>query len=159
MTDAAVTAATDLPLPPTLLVGRDREIADVISLLRHENARLVTLTGPGGVGKTRLAIAVAGAIADAFADGVAFVPLAPIRDPAHMLSTVAQTLGVRDAGGVPLAERLKAVLRPRSMLLILDNFEQIVEAAPEIAGLVADCRRLQLLITSRVVLRLSGGTP
>src|SRR5262245_17842933 len=103
MADVATPAASvDLPIPPTPLIGREREIAEVGSLLCRDLSRLVTLTGPGGVGKTRLAIGVARSVAGTFADGIAFVPLAPIRDPAHVVSTIAQALDVRDAGGVPL---------------------------------------------------------
>src|SRR5215211_2377736 len=126
MIDAAAPAAlVDLPIPPTPLVGREREIAEVASLLCRDNARLVTLSGPGGVGKTRLALRAAKEVSGAFADGLAFVALAPIRDPAHILPTIAQALDVRDAGGTPLAERLAAVLLPKEFLLVLDNFEQV----------------------------------
>ena len=152
--------ATALPAAPTSLVGRAREGAEIAALLRGDagpdGVRLLTLTGPGGVGKTRLALRVAHAVAPAFADGVAFVPLAPVRDPSHVVSTVAQAVGIRETGGTPVAERLAVVLRSRAMLLVLDNFEQVVEAAPAIADLLAACPRLKVLVTSRVTLRVSG---
>ena len=145
-----------LPAPPTSFVGREREVAAVAALLRRDGVRLVTLTGPGGVGKTRLAVRVAEELAGAFPDGAAFVALAPVADPDLVAPTLAQALGVRDAGDRPLVERLGDALRDRALLLLLDNFEQVVEAAPLVAGLLAACPRLTVLVTSRTVLRLSG---
>ena len=120
-------------MPPTPLIGREREIAAVAALLGDPTVRLVTLTGPGGVGKTRLALRVAADAAAAFADGVAFVDLAPVADPDLVAPTVATALGVREAGDRPIAERLAAALRDRDLLLVLDNFEQVIEAAPLVA--------------------------
>jgi predicted ATPase/DNA-binding CsgD family transcriptional regulator len=146
----------NLPAPLTRLVGREREAADLRALLLDEGVRLLTLSGPGGVGKTRLAVEVAASVREAFPDGVRFVGLAPVADPSLVASTVAQALGVREAGDKPLPERLEAFLRDRRFLLVLDNFEQVVEAAPLVAHLLVACPTLAVLVTSRVRLRLSG---
>ena len=118
-----------LPAPLTPLIGREREVAAVCALLSRPEVRLVTLIGTGGVGKTRLALGVAAASRD-FADGICFVALAALTDPGLVASTIAQALGVREQGSRPLLDRLKDHLRDRQLLLLLDNFEQVVSSAP-----------------------------
>ncbi|GIV98593.1 MAG: hypothetical protein KatS3mg057_3250 [Herpetosiphonaceae bacterium] len=147
---------TNLPASPTSLIGREREVAAISALLRRQDVRQVTLTGPAGTGKSRLALQVAADLIDDFEDGVFFVALASINDPALVLSTIAQSLGLKDVGGQPLAESLKSFLHDKEMLLLLDNFEQVVAAAPLIADLLATAPRLNVLVTSREVLRLYG---
>ena len=149
-------ASEHLPVPPTPLIGREREVAALTALLQQPGVRLVTLTGPGGVGKTRLALQVAADLLESFADGVAFVPLAPLTDAGLVPSTIAQALGVAEAGGQPFVTTLKAALQERSLLLVLDNFEQVVGAAPLVAELLAGCPRLMVLATSRGPLHLRG---
>lgn len=143
-----------LPTPLTAILGRDAEVAEVAALLSTH--RLVTLSGPGGVGKTRLAIAAAHTAAPAFPDGGAFVDLAPVRDPALVTPTVALALGVRETPGAPLAKVLSAAIGERRLLLVLDNFEQVLEAAPEIAGLLTTCPQTVVLATSRAPLAVRG---
>jgi predicted ATPase/class 3 adenylate cyclase/DNA-binding CsgD family transcriptional regulator len=147
---------TNLPVQATALIGREQEIATVRDLLRRDDVRLLTLTGPGGTGKTRLALQVAVELLEVFADGVYFVDLAPISDPDLVASTIAQALAVKESGGQPLAERLSEYLRAKHMLLVLDNFEQVLGAAALVGELVAAAEGLTVLVTSRTVLHLYG---
>jgi predicted ATPase/transcriptional regulator with XRE-family HTH domain len=156
-TDPAKTSVrTNLPAPVTLLVGRDQEVAELCALLQRPHVRLVTLTGPGGVGKTQLAFEVARRLLVDFADGIFVTHLATIHEAALVTPAIAQTLEVRKAGNTPLLSRLQAVLRQREQLLVLDNFEHVVEAAPIISALLAACPLLEVLVTSRQRLRLQG---
>jgi predicted ATPase/DNA-binding CsgD family transcriptional regulator/Flp pilus assembly protein TadD len=153
---AAQPSPSNLLLPRSPLIGREHEIAAVQRLLLQAEVGLLTLTGPGGIGKTRLAMQVAANLLDHFVDGVYFVSLAPISDPDLVCAAIVQTLGVREAPGRALSESLQAYLRDRQLLLVLDNFEQIVAAAPLVSALLAECRRLRVLVTSRATLRLYG---
>ncbi|MCE7988097.1 MAG: hypothetical protein DYG89_43585 [Caldilinea sp. CFX5] len=146
----------NLPAQLTSLVGRQSEIAQVQQLLQRADVRLVTLTGPGGVGKTRLGQQVATELLPFFRDGVFFVALAAIRDPNLAIATIAQTLGVREAGSDPLLESLQAYLRDKTLLLLIDNFEQVIEAAPRLTELLAACPQVKMLVTSRELLNLRG---
>lgn len=143
------------PAPATSLIGRDRDVAGVVAMLRDGPASLVTITGPGGVGKSRLALRVAKELANSYRDGVWFVPLAPVHDPGLVLPTIAQALGLRETGPGQAAEQLAERLADADVLIILDNFEQVVDAAFELSHLVAACPDVRLLVTSRIVLRIS----
>src|SRR5215217_500951 len=146
----------NLPAQPTSLVGREDEVTAVRELLEGGDARLVTLTGPGGVGKTRLGLQVAAEAVESFADGVWFVPLAPLDDPDLVVSQIGAAIGVRESGDAPLLDRLKEELANKEMLLLLDNFEHVAAAAPVIGDLLAACPKLKLIVTSRAVLRVYG---
>src|SRR6266498_3573152 len=146
----------NLPAQPTALIGREKEVASVCSLLRRADARLVTLTGPGGTGKTRLGLQVAAELLDDFKDGVWFVNLAPIGDPNLVAATAAQTLGINESAGRSLLDQLKDYLREKQLLLLLDNFEQVAEAAPLVSELLTVALGLKALVTSRMPLHLSG---
>ena len=145
-----------LPLPLTTLLGRDAELAVLARLLGRPDVRLVTVVGPGGVGKTRLALEVAAQRRGDYAGGVWFVDLAPLGDPALVVPAIAHTLGVRERGGRPLRAALEDELREKHLLLLLDNCEQVLGAAPALAHLLAVCPRLALLATGRAPLRLRG---
>jgi len=148
--------AAPFPTPLTALVGREQEAAALTGLLCRPDVRLVTLTGPGGVGKTRLALEATARLESAFTDGAVFVSLAAVPEPALVASAIAQSLGVREAGGRPLAETLVSALRTKHQLLVLDNLEHLLDATPLIAELLVASPRLSVLATSRAVLRISG---
>ena len=145
-----------LPVPLTTLLGREHELTQLSTLLRQSEVRLLTLTGPGGVGKTRLSIEIARILTPDFADGVCFVPLAAISDPDFVLPAMAQALGLRDVSTRSLQEELQAALSEQSLLLVLDNFEHVLTAAPGLSDLTAACPHLTILVTSRAPLRLYG---
>jgi predicted ATPase/tRNA A-37 threonylcarbamoyl transferase component Bud32 len=144
----------NLPAQATAFVGRERQLSDVCELVRRADVRLVTLTGPGGTGKTRLSIEVARALGEEFPAGVYLVPLAPVSDPALVPALVAEAVGVPERPGRPALEAIKAAIGNGSLLLVLDNFEQIIPAAPSIAELLAACANLKIIATSREPLKL-----
>src|SRR5215207_7851027 len=146
----------NLPLQPTPLVGREREVSEIAERLRSEGVRLLTLTGPGGTGKTRLALQSAAELLEEFDDGAFFVALAAITDPELVPSAIAEPLGVRESAEQTLQESLKSYIRDKRLLLILDNFEQVLEGAPVAGELVGACPKLKVLATSRIPLRLYG---
>src|SRR5215211_5247743 len=146
----------NLPLQPTPLIGREKEVSEVCNLLRHDETRLLTLTGPGGIGKTRLALQTAADLLDDFSDGIFFVPLATLTEAELFLPAVAETLGVRETGEQPLVESLKDYLHERRLLLLLDNFEQVLGAAPTVTEMLAGAQGLKVLATSRMPLGLYG---
>lgn len=154
--DAHGVHLTNVPSQLTPFIGRKREVEEVRHRLLHPDVRLLTLTGPGGVGKTRLGLQVAEQILDQFADGVYFVALASINDPALVPSAITQTLQVKQGAGQSVVDALQQYLQERQQLLVLDNFERLLEAGPPLTQLLAACPRLKALVTSRVVLRLQG---
>ena len=142
-----------LPQPLTTFVGREEETATAVALLRESHVRLLTITGPGGVGKTRLAIEVARHVSDDYVDGVAFVSLISVPDPAQVLETIARTFGIERGTRRSWQEILGDALAERNLLLILDNFEHVIDAATKLSTLLATCPTLDVLVTSRVALR------
>lgn len=145
-----------LPSPITHFIGRDDDLAFISTALRDERTRLLTLTGPAGVGKTRLALAAAASLHDAFRDGIRFVDLAPLQDASLVLPAMAASLGLRDHGPIPLLEAVRGLASTRRILLVVDNFEHLLEAAPIVSDVVQCGPGIQVLITSRAALRLRG---
>src|SRR5947209_20130288 len=145
-----------LPLPPTALIGRDQEMTRALTKLRSERVRLLTLTGPAGVGKTRLGLQIARDLGEYFADGVVFIPLSTVHNEALLPGIIAQALGLRESLEGEVSEQVAVFLQEKHLLLVLDNFEQILEAASSVADLLSACPRLSVLVTSRMPLRLRG---
>lgn len=146
----------NLPVELTPFVGREREASVLREMLLRPEVRLLTLLGAGGVGKTRLALQVAADLIDVMPDGVFFVPLAAISEPGLVVPAMAEALSVRETGGQPLAQAITDRLRNSTALLLLDNFEQVVEAGPLLSDMLRECRQLKVVVTSRSVLHLSG---
>src|SRR5258708_22672847 len=146
----------NLPVQLTPLIGREKEVATVQNLLQREDVRLVPMTGPGGTGRTRFGLQVAADLSDLFPDGVYFVNLATISDPTLVVSTIAQTLDLKETGDQPLLDLLKGYLRDKHILLLLDNFEQVASAALQVADLLTTCPKLKVIVTSRAVLHVRG---
>jgi predicted ATPase/DNA-binding XRE family transcriptional regulator len=146
----------NLPVQLTSFVGREREVGKVRRLLRRQDIRLVTLTGPGGIGKTRLAVRVAAEPLDAFPDGVFYVALPAVADRDGATRAIARALGMPDADGQASPSSLVDILGARELLLLLDNFEHLLDAAPLVVELLRGCPRLKVLVTSRAALRVSG---
>jgi predicted ATPase/DNA-binding CsgD family transcriptional regulator len=149
-------AKHNLPAQLTPLIGREQEVSTACALIRRPEVRLMTLTGTGGIGKTRLGLEIARTVLPDFSDGVFFTSLASIRNPELVIPTIAQTLGLREAGDWSLKERLKAFLHKKFLLLLIDNFEQVVTAAPELIELLACSSHLKIIVTSRAVLSVYG---
>ncbi len=147
-------ATSNLPAYLTPLIGREQEVQAVCALLQRQEVRLLTLTGSGGVGKTRLGVHIATEVLNDFADGVSFVSLAPISDPDLVIPTIAKSLDLT-VGDAPL-EHLKTSLQEKQLLLLLDNFEQVGAAAPLVVELLGSCPQVKALVTSRMVLRVQG---
>src|SRR5215212_5239081 len=145
-------------LPPQLtpFIGREALVAEICGRLEQPGVRLLTLTGPGGAGKTRLALHVAAELVEAYADGVWFVPLAPVASATLVAATIAGALGIRETATDSIEATLRTYLRPRRLLLVLDNFEHVVDASPLVADLLANCPDIQVLATSRAPLHISG---
>jgi predicted ATPase/serine/threonine protein kinase len=154
--DTAPDRLCNLPGQLTPFIGRKEEVRDLQQLLRRKDVRLLTLTGPGGTGKTRLSLQVAMNSLDAFADGVFCIELASISNPKLAVSATARTLGIKETGDTPLIESLKHSLRDKQMLLLFDNFEQVLVTAPFVSELLTACHKLKALVTTRAALRVQG---
>ncbi|TMC88278.1 MAG: hypothetical protein E6J22_16015, partial [Chloroflexi bacterium] len=156
MLDAVNVQFHNLPSQLTPLIGREQERQAVCTLLRRPGVRLVTLTGTGGVGKTRLSLQVATDLLDDFCDGVCFIQLAPVSDPELVVATITRTLGIKEVGERSLLDLLTSYLQDKHLLLLPDNFEQVLPAAPQLSNLLAACPHVKVLVTSRAVLHVHG---
>ena len=150
---------SNLPVPATPFLGREHELREIVQRLTDPDTRMLTLTGPGGTGKTRLALQAAAQAAEHFPDGITWVALAPVSDPELLVPTIARALGVRETPGHRLADVVSAALRERTALLLLDNLEQLLpEAAHSVAALLDSCPRLRVVVSSRERLRIRAET-
>ena len=146
----------NLPTQASTFIGRDTELQEIRARIERESVRLLTLTGPGGTGKTRLALRVAADEVDRFDHGVFFIDLSPMRDTQAVLASIARTIGLTETGDQPLLAELERQLHHQRVLLVLDNFEQVMAAAPTAVELLSGCPRLKLLVTSREALHVRG---
>ena len=146
----------NIPVQTTPFIGRDKEIKKTSEFLQREDIRLLTLTGPGGTGKTRLAIQLGTILTDHFKDGIYFIDLAPVQEPESLFATIARTIGLKETSDQPLINELGRQLKTKELLFLLDNFEQLTTAAPQIKELISKCSQLKLLITSREALHIRG---
>jgi predicted ATPase len=149
-------APNNLLIQPAPFIGREKEVAEIARLLQRADVRLVALTGAAGVGKTRLAMQVAAELSEQFLKGLFLVPLAAISDPQQVVLSMLQALSISESSGQTPIDRLNASLREKQLLLLVDNFEQVIEAATGLADVLTACPRLKMLVTSRVALRLQA---
>ena len=156
VTESAASLVARVPSLYTTTIGREREVAEVRELLRRGADRVISLIGPGGIGKSRLAIEAARATKDVFPDGIYFVPLEGVLEPDLLIPTIGFSLGIRDNGEAALEERISRALEGRRVLIVLDNFEQIVDVAPALVRLYTVAPQVRFLVTSRIVLRIRG---